>query len=94
MNTSGSPCYWLIGYYRRLRGDAVSDVGLAVGGFRLAEISDLDVLVEIQSICGSYICLRGSPNQEILSCWRRILLQRDVKSPHTKRAALFCTFSR
>ena len=29
----------------------MSDVGLAVGGFRLAGISDLDVLVEIQSIC-------------------------------------------
>ena len=35
----------------------MSDVGLAEGGFQLAGISDLDVLVEIQSICGSYICL-------------------------------------
>ena len=32
----------------------MSDVGLAEGGFQLAGISDFDVLVEIQSICGSY----------------------------------------
>ena len=56
--------------------------------FRLAGISDFDVLVEIQSICGSFVCSRGSPNQEILSYWRRIFL-REMKSGHTQSVLLF-----
>ena len=68
------------------------DVGLAVVGFRLAGTSDLDVLVAVnlwilrllarESQSRDFIMLETHPSEQ------------DVKSPHTKRAALFCTFSR